>query len=273
MFISALLLLHKTNFLCLDHFKSLTGEILIRTVVGGPTVSKWITWPWTALFSIFPVHSNHCTAVFSFPCNSVVIQQIHLLSHPADALQNSIQRACPAISLFSYLLTCWFIDEDKILCVVGLPGPAYDWMVCEVAALSAQEAAGESEPLFSRMSLDYKCSSLGAFRKTECDCPTQDACASSFFSLQIIFITSSIPLKESPSSNKSKGVCLAWARQLVRRQSATETGTEVLCRKLIAFSGKSVLALLRGIPYCVRWVDVGNGASVKYWNLPSIFSG
>lgn len=58
----------------------------------------------------------------------------------------------------------------------------------------------------------------------------------------------------------------------VGRQPVTQTETEVSPRRLSLFYWQRLLALLRGIPCCLRWVAVGNGVNVKYWNLPSTSS-
>lgn len=58
----------------------------------------------------------------------------------------------------------------------------------------------------------------------------------------------------------------------VVRQPVTQTETEVSPRRLSLFYWQRLLALLRGIPCCLRWVAVGNGVNVNSWNLPSTFS-
>lgn len=58
----------------------------------------------------------------------------------------------------------------------------------------------------------------------------------------------------------------------VVRQPVTQTETEVSPQRLSLFYWQRLLALLRGIPCCLRWVAVENGVNVKYWNLPSTSS-
>lgn len=211
----------------------------------------------------FLVHSNHCKATHTHPTGKIA---------SCCSLKTTIQTGCPAISL-SYPLTCWFIDEDKFLCVeLRLQAPPLtEWSVRLQQYLPGRQRRKV-----------YLCSPISttsahharqlAYRVTggpACDHPVQHPPVSSVFSLHAFSFPPLVLWRILPFSNKSKGVCLALERQLVSRRA----GTEVLCQKLFTFISKSVLALLRGLPPCIKWVDVENGVNVKYWNSPSIFSG
>lgn len=143
----------------------------------------------------------------------------------------------------------------------GISGPASLWMVCEVAT-----APGEG--VQSWTTVGYSKCELAAYLLPQENLVTI--------------------LRSSPFSPTCYGsLCIGFSSFLkefliqaltahstgVVRQAACDTNWDrSFPSETVFFYWQRLLALLRGISCCLRWVAVESGVNVKYWNLPSTFS-
>ena len=166
---------------------------------------RWDFLKWTDMYSLTMTEQIMIIAQLFFPSK---FSSTFILTPLLHSLQNRIQIECPALSSPpAYMLIHWWGRIS--VCRVRLAGPASNWMVCEVAAVSAQEAAEESEPTTRGMTRVHhtRQSSRGTWLWPSC---STTPLASSVFYLHSYFFTSFAPLKEYPSPPRTNPEEFIW---------------------------------------------------------------